>query len=118
MSNILSLTRSYGFFFRDCAKFAISPYTDTFSKIANADRNERSEYLKNIGAATVICGIFTFVIPILPVLTALTCAFSAIAVLLAVSSLFITYPLAIVIDVCDAPDLPCYEESPFPQIFK
>ncbi len=118
MSNILSLTRGYGLFFRDCAKFAVSPYTDTFLKITNADNNGRAEYLENLGAATVICGIFTFVVPILPVLTALTCAFAAIGTLLAVSSLFITYPLAITADACSAPDMPCYEESPFQPIFK
>ncbi len=118
MSNILSLTRGYGFFFRDCAKFAVSPYTDTFLKIANAGSGEREKYLENLAAATVICGIFTFVVPVLPILTAITCVFAAIGALLAVSSLFLTYPLAIVADACGAPDLPCYEESPFQPIFK
>lgn len=118
MSNILSLTRGYGFFFRDCAKFAISPYTDTFSTIANDSQNDKDEYLKNIRTATVMCGIFTFVVPVLPVVTVLASTFAAIAALLAVCSMLLTYPLAIATDICGAPDLACYEESPFQPIFR
>ncbi|CEG58890.1 hypothetical protein [Legionella fallonii] len=111
MSNTLALTTGYSSFFRDCAKFAISPYTTTFFGIANAGNGSKAESLDNLAAATVMSGILTFVIPILPVLTTITCVFAAIGVFLAVGSLFITYPCAIAADICGAPDIPCYEES-------
>ena len=101
MPNTLSLTRSYGSFFWGCTKFAVSPYTATFKGIA---RSGGDDGLENVAAAAVVCGILTFVVPVLPVLTSISGTFAAIAALLAITSMLVTYPVAIVLDACTASD--------------
>lgn len=97
MSKILSLSGAYGSFFWKCTKFAISPYTNTFMSIASSgDRDE--EMLPNIAAAALVVGVLTFVVPVLPVLATFTFALASIAMLLAVASMFVTYPVALLAD--------------------
>jgi hypothetical protein len=100
MSSLLSLSGGYGSFFWGCTKFAVSPYTNTFSSIANAGGSGYNKAAENFIGAAVICGVLTFVVPVLPVLAAFTFALASIAMLLAVASMFLTYPCAAVIDAC------------------
>ena len=99
MSSTLSLTRGYGSFFLGCAKFAVSPYTNTFMAIAN-DRDRRE--LQNVAAAAIVCGILTFVVPVLPMIASFTFALASIAMSLAIASMFITYPIALLSDLCNS----------------
>lgn len=106
MSHIVSLTKGYGSFFWNCTKFSIYPYTKTFSAIAGTcnENDGEKDSCTGVGiiAAAVVCGILTFVVPILPALTAATFALSSIGVLLAVASMFATYPIAILTDCFSA----------------
>ena len=107
MSATLSLSRGYGSFFWNCTKFAVSPYTNTFLSIANpGSRNSRdlddcANGVDNVISAAVVCGILTFVVPVLPILASFTFTFASIAMLLAVSSMFLTYPFAVLADACN-----------------
>lgn len=102
MSATLSLSRSYGSFFWGCTKFALSPYTNTFMAIANDHNNE--DPITNILAATIVTGVLTFVIPVLPVFATVTFAMASVAMLLAVATMFATYPLAVLTDACTGSD--------------
>ena len=105
MSNTLLLGRSYGSFFWGCTKFAVSPYTHTFLAFAGNGRNTKPEdCFANVAAATIITGILTFVIPVLPALASITFALASVAMLLAVASMFVTYPLALIADGCNPTD--------------
>ncbi|WP_298624249.1 hypothetical protein [uncultured Legionella sp.] len=99
MSVTLSLSRTYGSFFWGCTKFAISPYTNTFMAIAR----DTEEPVSGIIAAAIVTTGLTFVVPILPVFASFTFALASIAMLLAVASMFATYPVAILADACTAP---------------
>lgn len=103
MSLILSLGQKYGSFFWGCTKFAFSPYTNTFLSIVNSKETENEDCLSKTLAASVVCGILTFVVPVLPVLCAFTFTLSSVAMLLAVASMFVTYPVAIVGDALCGP---------------
>ncbi|CEG58889.1 hypothetical protein [Legionella fallonii] len=108
MSATLSLTRGYGSFFWGCAKFAVSPYTSTFLGIASANGCREEDSLEHVAAAAVVCGILTFVVPILPIISAFTTTLSMIAASLAALSMIATYPFAIAIDACTGKS--CEEE--------
>lgn len=104
MSKLLTLSSTYGSFFWGCTKFAVSPYTQTFKAIATSGNNNDSvELIANSVAAAVICGMFTFVVPVLPVLATFTFALASIAMLLAVATMFVTYPVALLADACTPP---------------
>lgn len=100
MSKTLSLSAGYGSFFWGCTKFAISPYTTTFMAIAK----DGNDVLMNLIAASVVTGILTFVVPILPALTSFTFSLASVAMLLGVASMFVTYPLAVLADACASSD--------------
>lgn len=102
MSATQSLTRGYGSFFWGCTKFAVSPYTNTFMALAREGNGRGAEGLENVVAGAVLCGILTFVVPVLPVITTFTFALASIAMLLAAASMFLTYPVAVVADACDS----------------
>ncbi|MCL9684277.1 hypothetical protein [Legionella maioricensis] len=102
MSATQSLSRGYGSFFWGCTKFAVSPYTNTFMAIAREGNGRGAEGLENVVAAAAVCGILTFVVPVLPVITTFTLALASIAMLLAAASMFLTYPLAVLADTCDS----------------
>ncbi|MBL7525109.1 hypothetical protein [Legionella bononiensis] len=99
MSATLSLSRGYGSFFWGCTKFAISPYTNTFMAIAN---DKDYDAVTNILAASVVTGILTFVIPVLPIFASFTFAIASLGMLLAVATMFVTYPVAVLADACDS----------------
>ncbi|HAT9398437.1 hypothetical protein [Legionella pneumophila] len=105
MSLTLSLGQKYGSFFWGCTKFAISPYTNTFLSIVKSKEVEETDCLSKALAASIVCGILTFVVPVLPVLCAFTFTLSSIAMLLAVASMFVTYPIAILGDALCGPEL-------------
>lgn len=98
MSATLSLSSAYGSFFWGCTKFAVSPYTNTFFGIANPKDARFKDIIPNVAAAAVICGVLTFVVPVLPVLASITFSLASIAMTLAVASMFVAYPLALIAD--------------------
>ncbi len=107
MSKTLSLSRTYGSFFWGCTKFAVSPYTHTFLAVAGTGAQDKAEdCLANVAAATAVCGILTFIVPILPALSSITCTIASIAMLLATASMFVTYPFALIADGCNPSDSP------------
>jgi hypothetical protein len=119
MSSTLSLTRGYGSFFWGCAKFGVSPYTSTFLGIATAGGCRDQDALEHVVAATAVCGILTFIVPVLPILTTITCTLATMAAILATMAailatmaailaactMVLTYPVALAVDACSAPDL-------------
>lgn len=106
MSFTYELSKGYGSFFLGCTQFAVSPYTKTFMAIAQPNQcNNGDELIANALAATVIVGILTFSIPVLPAIASVTFALSSIAMLTAVASMFVTYPAAILADIVSGPDI-------------
>jgi hypothetical protein len=71
--------------------------------IATAGRDE--EALEHVVAATAVCGILTFLVPVLPILTTITCTLATMAAFLAACTMVLTYPVALAVDACSAPDL-------------
>lgn len=106
MSYTVALSKSYGSFFWGCTKFAVSPYTNTFMAVANSNNPNDSieDCLSNTAAAALVVGVFTFVVPVLPVIASITFALSSIAMLAAVASMFVTYPGALLADACTQTD--------------
>ena len=93
----LDVSRIYAHFFWKCAEFALSPYIMMFNVIAAPDENGGEE---NVAAAAVIVGLLTFVVPVLPMLASFTIPLASIAMSLAIASMFIVYPIALIFDVC------------------
>lgn len=98
MSSVLRLTRGYGRFFVGCGEFAISPYTNTFMNIAEDKHGSNTQ---NVAAAFLACGLLTFVVPVLPIVTAFTATLAGIAMCIAAASMCFTYPFAWIDDACD-----------------
>jgi hypothetical protein len=109
MSATLSLSSTYGSFFWGCTKFAVSPYTKTFLAIASDEKE--GNVITNSIAAGVVCGILTFVIPVLPVFASVTFAIASVAMLLAVASMFVTYPIAVIADAISPTNLVEHDNS-------
>ncbi len=119
MSSTRSLTRGYGSFFLGCADLAVLPYTGTFMAIASGRDGDRLNLTctgasmamaiasgrldrTNVAAAAIVCGILTFVVPVLPMIAKFTFAMASIAMSLAIASMFITYPIALLSDLCSS----------------
>jgi hypothetical protein len=104
MSYTSTLHRKYGSFFFECTKFAVSPYTNTFQAIYDESKKNGGGVLENIGVAALATGILTFVVPILPVIASLTFSWASMAMMLAVCSMFLTYPCAMLADAYVSPN--------------
>lgn len=96
MSNTGKLTRAYGSFFSGCTQFAFLPYTQTFKSVAES----RDDEYGHIPAALLVTGFLSFIVPVLPALTAFTSFLAVTGLLLAAASMFLTYPIALVTDMC------------------
>ena len=94
MSATRDLTKFYGNFFLEATDFAFYPYTGTF--LAAGD-NPYGDF--DFATAIVAVGILTFVVPLLPVIFSVTSAIASVAVSLAVASMFLSYPAALLCDV-------------------
>lgn len=90
MSATGELTRFYGSFFYHSAQLAICPYKLTLT--AFGDRPE------DLLLGVVACIGLSIVVPILPSLTSITFAVALCMASIAVASMFITYPIAILVD--------------------
>ena len=101
MSYTRNLTHSYASYFLGCGELAVSPYTGTFFAIAKTPDSRQENRTANIVAAAVVTGILTFVIPILPAIFSITSAVATVAALIAVASMFILYPLALLGDAIE-----------------
>ena len=111
MSATLGLTRHYSRFFGECLTFGVSPYTNTFMTIAE---DKRGSNTGNVAAAALVCGLLTFAVPVLPLITAFTATLAAVAMCLALASMCVTYPIALLSDACDdswLEDDRCYIEA-------
>ena len=98
MSATGELTNSYATFFNNSFLFAVSPYLVPFYAVATHGRNEQNP---NILGASLVVGILTFVVPVLPMLFSMTSALACVAISLAIASMFVLYPLALFNDYCD-----------------
>ena len=108
MSALRRISRGYGFFISKSLEFSVSPYTEVFKSVA-LDDQERYSNDRAIAAA-IVCAVFTFVVPVLPVLTTITATIAAVAITLALFSMLVTLPLALLADIC----LPSEEYSRSP----
>ena len=91
MSYFDDLNKGYFSFFKRAAQVAVCPYTGTFNAIYRGNDD-------NIPAAAVITGVLTFIVPVLPTLFSFTFELAIIASTLAVASMFLLYPLALLGD--------------------
>lgn len=66
MSSSKDINKGYGSFFRDCAQFAFSPYTETFKYVARCDDNYDGGTTASYVAATAVCVFLSTCFPILP----------------------------------------------------
>ena len=94
MSATRDLTKFYVNFFLGATDIAWYPYTRTFLA---AGSNPHGEF--DFPTAFLAVGILTFVVPILPVIFSVTSAIASVAVSLAVASMFLSYPAALLCDV-------------------
>lgn len=97
MSATTFVSNQYGLFYWGCAKFAVSPYTRLF-KSTMFDSNSNEDFCAKGVAAVFTCAVLTFVVPVLPAFTTLTFCIASLGMVLALSSMFLTYPVAFVID--------------------
>ena len=96
MKTTRALTNKYISFFTGCADFAISPYTKTFLKLAEpTHQGDHADYI----GAMLITGILTVAIPVLPAIFAVTSALAMVAFSLAIATMFLLYPCALVLDL-------------------
>lgn len=93
MSAVDKLKTGYGAFFVGCAGVAVSPYLLTY-RFFSGNRNE------NPGIGIAACAVFTFIIPVLPILTGFTLKVAAIAAVIGLASLLFTVPAAMTADGC------------------
>ncbi|MFT4059958.1 MAG: hypothetical protein QM652_10470 [Legionella sp.] len=88
------LTKFYGRFFWGCGKVAIAPY----KTVLTGGRDFKNCTAEDLFAGAVACVVLSTVVPILPALTSITWAVAFVAASLALASMFITYPTAILLD--------------------
>lgn len=98
MPAVRSLTRFYGSFFLSCASFSVCPYLMTAGAFIDSDHPKTEELLLGVG----VCIFLSTVVPILPAITSVTFALAAFAASLALASMFIAFPLALLSDALDS----------------
>lgn len=94
MSHTRDLTLGYVRFFAKTFDFAVSPYTWTFEA---AGRRTRGHF--DLLSATLAVGLLTFVAPVLPALFSVTSTLASLAASIAVASMFVLYPIALIQDL-------------------
>ncbi|KTD56942.1 hypothetical protein Lsai_1919 [Legionella sainthelensi] len=97
MSATKSLTRFYGSFFLKCGEVAIYPYLLTMGAFIDSKPKEE-ELILGIG----VCLFLSTVVPILPAITSITFAIASFGISLALASMFVTYPVALISDALDS----------------
>ncbi|EHL31580.1 hypothetical protein [Legionella drancourtii] len=102
-SAISKATVSYGSFFVGCAAFAISPYLLTLRAFVNSKPAKTEDLV--LGAAA--CIFLSTVVPILPTITSITFTLAAFAMSVALASMFLIYPLALLNDALDDRECGC-----------
>jgi len=98
MSATRSLTKFYGSFFLHCADVALCPYTVTLGAFMDPLQPKTEELILGVGA----CVVLSTLVPVLPTLCSITFAVAAFAMSLALASMFIAYPIAILADAIDS----------------
>lgn len=76
------INRDYALFFKDCAKFAVSPYAETFKYFAGCDDSYDSITNDSFYTAMAVIGLFTDVIPVLPLLLSITIILATVGFML------------------------------------
>lgn len=102
-SAVRRATESYGSFFVGCAAFAISPYLLTLRAFVNSKPAKTEDLV--LGAAT--CLFLSTVVPILPTITSITFTIAAFAMSVALASMFLIYPIALLNDALDGQERGC-----------
>lgn len=97
MTSISSLNKFYLKTFRNLAILGVFPYAATFTCLSHPEPEEKIQPV-NVAAAIACCSILTFVIPILPIATAVTLFVAKIGMLLAATSMLFAYPVAFGLD--------------------
>ena len=109
MSATRSLTGFYGSFFWGCADVAICPYTLTIKAFMDPSQPRTEDFILGVGA----CVFLSTLVPVLPAITSMTFAIASFAISLALASMFIAYPIAILADAIDS----CENEHQFDNQF-
>ena len=97
MTATRSLTKFYGSFFLGCAELAVCPYIYTM-KAFMGTQPETKDLVLGIGA----CIFFSTVVPVLPGIASLTFAIASFAASIALATMFVAYPLAVISDALDS----------------
>ena len=95
MSNVLTLSKSYGTFFNNMRLVAASPFMGTYLGVAKCGENDWAGVLF---WPTVACIVLS---PVLIPLTAVTSVIALGLSLCATLSMAVTYPVAAVMDCCE-----------------
>lgn len=93
MTATRSLTKFYGSFFLGCGQVAASPYLLTLNAFMDS-QPKKEDLILGIAA----CVFFSTVVPILPEVASFTFAVAAFAASLALATMFVTYPISILMD--------------------
>lgn len=106
MSATRSLTNFYGSFFLGCGQVAVSPYILTLNAFMSS-QPKTEDLILGIGA----CIFFSTVVPILPEITSFTFAVATFAASLALASMFVSYPISILMDALNPEETSSLEFS-------
>lgn len=95
-----SLTKFYASAFFKCGEVALCPYILTLKAFYDPERPRNEDLI--MGAAA--CVLLSTLVPILPTLTTITLTIAAFGACLALASMFVAYPIALLIDAMDSCD--------------
>lgn len=98
MSSTRSLTGFYGSFFWGCVEVAVCPYSLTIQAFMDSSEPRTEDFLLGVGA----CVFLSTLVPVLPSITTVTFAIASFAISLALASMFIAYPIAILADAIES----------------
>jgi len=94
MSMTSDLVKGYGRFFEGAARFAVSPYTATFFSIGRQGNGSFDPVTAGLAVAAL-----TFVVPVLPTLFSITGSLAMVGASIAIASMFILFPCALIWDL-------------------
>lgn len=99
------LNKTYGRFWNDCAKLSVSPYTRVYNAIIDNFENQEND--EDVGDISALVGNimaflgtgFLTIVPVLPLMTAITLAAAILEVIVSMISMVVTYPIALTKDL-------------------
>ncbi len=98
MSQLSNISEKYINFYTKCGLFAVSPYYLLIKGIVKETDLQSPQFIKEALTASVVCSLLSFIVPVLPLLTSLTMTLASFVATVAVMTMFISYPIALIQD--------------------